>query len=147
MAQIYVSAAQALDWMFANKLVQVGTLVMYDDFMDYSCATRLGSEKADLFDSGEPKAHREAAIKYGVQFRCVAGACAAPTDRPCDLHAATYGAIFVVVGLGGKPDDGFEMDAAQLFWWKRRHKFCNFVRHYHKTWRRQGEKPRPGPRV
>mmetsp|Transcript_7328 Transcript_7328/g.17117 ORF Transcript_7328/g.17117 Transcript_7328/m.17117 type:complete len:426 (-) Transcript_7328:298-1575(-) len=40
-SDIYISAFQALDWLFEHKLVRPGTLVVYDDWMDYTCAPLL----------------------------------------------------------------------------------------------------------
>ena len=45
---IYVSAYQALDWIFTHRLAAVGTLVTYDDWMDYNCAPRVNRTVVDL---------------------------------------------------------------------------------------------------
>ena len=41
-SDIYRSAYEALDWMFANRLARVGTIIAYDDWLDYACAPTLG---------------------------------------------------------------------------------------------------------
>jgi len=146
-SDIYISAVQALDWMFAHRLVRVGTLVGYDDFMDYACTQKavLGVEHTshgnrtvhhfedpDFFEAGEPKAHLEISIKYGVDFRCVAGPCAVPTHRKCDIHAATFGVVFMVVNIGGKPNHGFEMSREQFRDYREHQPWCNFLHKSHK---------------
>lgn len=136
-SDIYISAVQALDWLFANRLVRVGTLITYDDFMDYACTRKIESGHLvipDVFEAGEPKAHREISQKYAVDFRCVAGACAAPSQRACDIHAAPFGAIFVVANIGGTANDGFEMDKAQFEMYARRNSWCSHLRRRHRTW-------------
>ena len=76
---LYSSTISALSWMFENHLVEIGTVIGYDDW-------KLGGEE------GEKKAHAEIAIKYGVQFRT--------------LHSGHEnlwgGAVFRVVSLGDK---------------------------------------------
>ena len=42
-SDIYLSASQALDWLFAHKLAAVGTLIAYDDWADYACAPKLSA--------------------------------------------------------------------------------------------------------
>jgi len=42
-SDIYISAYQALDWVFTHKLARRGTLIVYDDFMDYTCAPKLNA--------------------------------------------------------------------------------------------------------
>ena len=40
-SDIYVSAYQALDWIFTHGLAGIGTLVVYDDWMDLACGPRV----------------------------------------------------------------------------------------------------------
>lgn len=49
-SDIYISAYQALDWVFTHGLARRGTLVVYDDFMDYTCAAKLGQSSFDQTD-------------------------------------------------------------------------------------------------
>ena len=49
-SDIYVSAYQALDWVFTHGLARRGTLVVYDDFMDYTCAAKLEKSSFDGTD-------------------------------------------------------------------------------------------------
>ena len=136
-SDIYISAVQALDWLFANKLVRVGTIVSYDDWMDYACTLRKEGAKLvvpGIFDGGEPKAHYEIASKYSVDFRCLAGACAPPTQKKaCDMHAGPFGALFVVASIGSKVNHGFEMDRAQLEDYAHRNAWCRRLRKRHRT--------------
>ena len=54
---LYVSAYQALDWLFANRLVRPGTFLYYDDLYYYP------------LNSGEDQAHREISQKYNLVWR------------------------------------------------------------------------------
>lgn len=55
---LYVSTFQALDWMFANKLMRPGTIVYYDD-LQFQTKER----------NSELKAHREITAKYNVMWK------------------------------------------------------------------------------
>tara|TARA_B110001452_G_C15125974_1_gene392400 strand:- start:162 stop:959 length:798 start_codon:yes stop_codon:yes gene_type:complete len=55
---LYISAIQCLDWMFAHRLIVPGTIVYYDDVKDV---------KAD--EGGELAAHLEMTAKYKVEWR------------------------------------------------------------------------------
>jgi len=169
-SDIYVSAYQALDWVFTHKMARRGTLVVYDDFMDYTCAPKLGKESFDqtdwqtaaramniglygagggsaelwkaklaavkagnfpgLFQGGEPKAHREIAAKHGVRFLCLAGSCApASSVGTCDPHRA-FGAIFVVLSVGGaEGTHGVRMAETDLAEFRKTDQGCRFVSH------------------
>lgn len=104
-------------------------------------ALREGGEKgqfADLFSAGEPKAHREIARRYSVDFRCVAGSCGKLTRDPsgCDIHGP-FGAVFVVAGIGGEAkgssdrfesSDGVENNSpTELAAWREQNLGCRFV--------------------
>jgi len=156
-SDIYVSAYQALDWIFTHGLAGIGTLVVYDDWMDYACGPRVNQSIAslrggaprqrkamreavqagrfgDLFSAGEPKAHREIARKHSVDFRCVAGACGRITSPKgqCDVHGP-FGAVFVIAGFGidvdrDSPDAGVENSSpAELAKWRAQNRGCAFV--------------------
>lgn len=56
---LYISAMQALDFMFGAGLVTPGTVIAYDEFKSVE----------PLWDGGEAKAHKEIAQKYKVTFR------------------------------------------------------------------------------
>ena len=55
-SDIYVSAYQALDWVFANQLAAVGTLIVYDDWMDYACGPRINRTMAEI--GNDPRTQR-----------------------------------------------------------------------------------------
>ena len=55
---LYISAFQALDFMFHNNLATTGTYIGYDDWGDTT-----------LWSEGESRAHLEISEKYGVRFR------------------------------------------------------------------------------
>mmetsp|Transcript_375 Transcript_375/g.584 ORF Transcript_375/g.584 Transcript_375/m.584 type:complete len:315 (+) Transcript_375:152-1096(+) len=99
-ADLYVSSLAALDFMFRNSLVVVGTLVGYDDWMIVPCRIQLGSSA--VLTVGEARAHAEITARYGVHFACVSGSCM------CNGTAAvatSHGAIFKVLALGRAPGD------------------------------------------
>ena len=54
---LYISSMQAMDWLFAGRLVQPGSIVMYDDWFNTP------------FNHGESRVHLEIAQKYQVAFR------------------------------------------------------------------------------
>ena len=56
-SDLYISAKQALTWLFKNKLARIGTLIRYDDW-----------NRGDR-SWGEPKAHYEVSKEFGVNFR------------------------------------------------------------------------------
>jgi hypothetical protein len=55
---LYISAYQALDWIFRNKLAVPGTIIYYDDWAD-----------GQRCNGGEHKAHHELVQKYGVRTK------------------------------------------------------------------------------
>ena len=60
---LYISAVQCLDWMFAAGLIVAGTVVYYDD-------VSVVKEEA-----GELRAHNEVSAKYGVRWRKLHDSC------------------------------------------------------------------------
>ncbi len=57
---LYISAVQALDWIFRNNLQRPGTIIYHDDY---------GAGKA--MNAGEYKAHLEMCQKYDVKTDCL----------------------------------------------------------------------------
>lgn len=57
----YTGAFQALDFMFANKLILPGTVIGYDDWG--------GTKGWQLMHSGESRAHKEITLKYKVKYK------------------------------------------------------------------------------
>lgn len=56
-SDLYVSAKQALTWLFEHKIARVGTLIRYDDW------------NRGKTTWGEAKAHKEICNEFGVEFR------------------------------------------------------------------------------
>lgn len=79
---IYTSAIEALEWMFSNKLLDVGTLVGYDDWG--------GTPGYKTMADGESRAHREITEKYGVTWEQVASN---------DDHVEGSQVIFRITGI------------------------------------------------
>jgi hypothetical protein len=61
-SDIYRSAFEALDWLFEHRLAGAGTLVAYDDWLDYACAPLLGTNELQ----GLGKAEVSDAMRRGV---------------------------------------------------------------------------------
>ena len=68
-ADIYLSAIQALDWMFGSGLIIPGTIVRYDDWPRKN-ATR-GPRKGTNF-YGQARAHYELSERWDVKWRLIA---------------------------------------------------------------------------
>jgi len=66
---LYISAFQALDFCFSNKLVFPGTIIIYDDW------GHPGFFNAEFkeFEFGESKAHKEITEKYGIVWKRLCG--------------------------------------------------------------------------
>lgn len=101
---IYSSSIQALDWLFANGLIVVGTMIGYDDWWSVACHLKeTTAVKSDFEQFGEMRAHTEITRKYGVRFDCVCGSCALPENqregsmwnRTCGTHHL-WGAVFII---------------------------------------------------
>lgn len=120
---LYVSSAQALDWIFSNGIAVPGTLIGYDDWWVNPCSK--GGEQLQPLETGEGKAHAEIAHKYGVRFRCVMG--------PCMWHEVVapgdWGPIFIVEDVGvASSDNGFNMTEKQINAWRDAHPNCLRIR-------------------
>ena len=125
-SDLYVSARQALDWVFGNGLAVVGTVIRYDDWWSIPCATRHASNRKFRKSNapmesygGEPLAHHEAAHKFGVTFACACGPCDADSGGPQARHFATgwvgFNPFFRVVSLTAPPgDSGFRANASMV---------------------------------
>ena len=114
---LHTSSIDALDFLFANGLVGVGTLVGYDDWWTIPCV-RYHSSRPRRPPSplavGEGLAHAQIAQKYGVRFVCVAGPCQ-PSIVRGDLHD-NWAPIFVVAEIGApqvEVDHGFHFGGPQ----------------------------------
>ena len=68
-ADIYLSAIQALDWLFAKRLIVPSTFVRYDDWPRFN-ATH-GRYKGTNF-LGQARAHYELSEKWDVRWKLVA---------------------------------------------------------------------------
>ena len=126
-SDLYISARQALDWVFGNGLAKVGTVIRYDDWWTVPCATRhptnrkfrRSNEPIESY-GGEPLAHAETASKFGVAFTCACGPCDAATDNsPQARHFATgfvgFNPFFRVDSLDAPPGrSGFLANASMV---------------------------------
>ena len=68
-ADIYLSAVQPLDWMFANRLLVPGSFVRYDDWPRFNASFGRAAG-TNLF--GQARAHYEISVKYDVRWKLVA---------------------------------------------------------------------------
>ena len=114
---LYESTRDALDFFFRNGLAVAGTVIGYDDWWVLPCGQ---GNKRDPLAAGEGRAHVEAAAKYGVTFRCVAGSCFDAWNEDSGsgsgggsrdllsveqcrqwLETSSWGAMFEVVSVDG----------------------------------------------
>ena len=124
-ADLYGSSVLALDFMMRHGLVRPGTLIGYDDWWVLPCAK--GAEQMASLGLGEARAHAEAATRFDIEFRCVAGPCRYQTPRRAGdtainlhTHLSAWGVIMQVVSIGqGRASHGFEMTTPQELGWKR----------------------------
>lgn len=131
-ADLHKSTYDALDWLFANKLVRVGTMIGYDDWWTIPCQKfhRGGEKDTRPLLVGEGLAHAEIARKYRVQFRCMAGPCKpfpnmSSSFGECHLNN-NWGPVFVVADLGTTQEGshGFTFTQEQEQVWKEKNKVC-----------------------
>lgn len=61
---LHISSMQALEWMLHNRLLRVGSLVRYDDWVDIDAGRHLW---------GEPLTHRTLTAKYNLTWRTLGG--------------------------------------------------------------------------
>jgi len=118
---LFVSSYQALDWVFGQGIAVPGTLVGYDDWWLNPCS--VGGEKLHPHETGEGKAHVLISQKYGVRFRCVAGACQPPVEGK-EIFPEMWGPVFVVEEVGAKPEHGFHWSADQVAYFKEHAPMC-----------------------
>ena len=89
-ADIYLSAIQALDWLFAKRLIVPSTFVRYDDWPRFN-ATH-GRFKGTNF-LGQARAHYELSEKWDVRWKLVA---------PGTVQVVSIGADVCAARLCGK---------------------------------------------
>eukprot|EP00933_Yihiella_yeosuensis_P079945 TRINITY_DN9335_c0_g1_i5.p1 TRINITY_DN9335_c0_g1~~TRINITY_DN9335_c0_g1_i5.p1 ORF type:complete len:132 (-),score=21.13 TRINITY_DN9335_c0_g1_i5:522-917(-) len=107
---LYTSAYAALDFLFANQIAQVGTIIGYDDWWTLPCrffhkknneGKRMKRQVSPL-DVGEGLAHATIAEKYGVKFRCLAGPCKpVKSMKKCNMNN-NWAPVFVVESISGE---------------------------------------------
>ena len=117
---LYSSTADALEWMYTSGLLQVGTLLLYDDWWNIPCSKGAAPSLSPL-DTGEGRAHAEFAKRYGLRFTCVAGGCVV---RECSFYVnGDWMPSFRIEHIGGAKegergnyDTGF--DISNVSQWK-----------------------------
>ena len=85
-ADIYLSAMQALDWMFAKRLIVPGTFVRYDDWPRFN-ATHGPYKGTNFF--GQARAHYELSEKWDVRWKLVATGAVQVVSIGADVCAAS----------------------------------------------------------
>jgi hypothetical protein len=117
-ADIYSSSVVAIDWMFANGLIQTGTVFGYDDWWINTCTA---VEFLHPLNTAEGRAHKEMAKKYNVVFKCVGGSCAENLQEAC-----TIGPLFQVVSIGaeGSSDHGFHPSNVEIDLFRKQNTRC-----------------------
>ena len=117
---LYSSTYQALDWVFSNGLVGVGTMIGYDDWWVLPCILNRSYNIERL--GGEAKAHVEIALKYNVTFDCVCGPCVATANF-------TYGwRTYYTIRHFSSAHTGFSMPANYVKTFMSENKGCIYHR-------------------
>eukprot|EP00392_Amoebophrya_sp_AT5.2_P004769 g4778.t1 len=112
---LYSSTQQVLNFLWSNSLINVGTLIGYDDWWFNACSD---NDQDDYFwfnplHSGEGRAHFEFAKSKNIYFRCVGGPCVSPEESPCVKYEdPVRGVLFEVVkiGDGGNDEEALNFD-------------------------------------
>jgi len=120
---IFSAGPQALDWLFSEGLIAVGTVVAYDDYWDLACK----HASAEIEGYGEARAHLEMARKHQVKFQCICGPCAElPPRGDAPLPVAPWGwrTYFVVRSLGEGADSGMTMPTSDAKDFVAHHPTC-----------------------
>jgi len=96
---LYTSTVEALEFMYSNKLIQPGTMLIYDDWG--------GTKSWQQAHSGESRAHKEMTIKYGVSYyHCWQFGVSHPGNNcPENIQRA-----YVVKEIGGNPTLDAELE-------------------------------------
>ena len=91
---LHVSTYHALDWLFSNSMIGVGTLFGLDDFWVVPCNKRYLSRgegarpngvNIDPLSVAEGLGLAEMTQKYGVHLACVAGPCRPPPAKTATI--------------------------------------------------------------
>ena len=116
---LYISSIQAMDWLFANKLVAPGTVFGYDDWYTKPCLQFVTSSKVRETASeiqefgGEARAHVEIARKYQVAFECICGPCSFQRNSSLS-RSQGHRPYFVVRSIGQYADTGYHLHGVNL---------------------------------
>lgn len=121
-SDLFISAWEALDWLFTERLLLPGSVIGYDDWWTIACA----SNNTDVEAHGEPRAHLLAARKYQASFRCICGPCE-PITPGVAFGGRTY---FVLEALGGSTvsSSGFTMTREDAAYWMARARSCGIAK-------------------
>ena len=125
---LHTSTVSVLDWLLANRIVRLGSLIGYDDFWTIPCNNYRASGRKKILsplEVGEGLAHAEMAMRHGVRFTCVAGPCRMPpTVSSCHAHN-NWAPVFMVDAVReGEGDPGFEFSMAEVAQWMATNKVC-----------------------
>jgi hypothetical protein len=122
-----------------------GTVIGYDDWWVLPCGA--GNGDLESLSVGEGRAHLEMSIKYGVQFKCVGGACSlwneqsssngsssSTINSSCDDYMKRYswGVMLEVVhinsGQSATSMHGFEMTRSEETYFTTNNLLCQSIR-------------------
>ena len=140
---IYTGATQALEWAFTSQVVQVGTVIGYDDWWVMPCS---GSDP-DVWKFGEAKAHLQIANQFGVRFECLAGPCTTRAGAFCAgiPPGNCWRPYFIVREIGSaQPAHGFTLATAEAERFMREQmgnpkSLCANARNKNPLWSRVGD--------
>lgn len=132
-SDLYVSAKEALFWLFSQRLLVPGSVVGYDDYWAMSCA----ANDTDVEAHGEARAHLQASRHFGARWRCVCGPCVGhQTGR--SWGGRTYFALEGVNQRGSaedssadiaQVDSGFHMTETERRSFMSSSKYCSLAGH------------------
>ena len=97
-SDLYISAWEALDWVFKHRIAAPGTVIGYDDTWVLPCVAN--DTRVELY--GEAKAHLQISRKYQVAFQCICGPCV-PHEQGKPYGWRTY---FAVTSVGDHINTG-----------------------------------------
>ena len=136
---LHVSTYHALDWLFSNSMIGVGTLFGLDDFWVVPCNKRYLSRgegarpngvNIDPLSVAEGLGLAEMTQKYGVHLACVAGPCRPPPAKTatCDLHN-NWAPIWMVTAFSsdGTHSVEFPFTSAEREAWMDSRRPCRYV--------------------
>lgn len=122
---LYISAVQALDWVFSSGIAVRGTIIGYDDWWFIPCTPK--GHNLHPLETGEGKAHYEMTRKHGVRFRCVAGPCRRLSEDEVRANCMRPHFVIEAIGDASQAWHGFELTDQDIWHWKQGSLTCRHL--------------------